>query len=338
MRSVSSHFLNLSIVDPQGFGLERAERGRVEQERGRLEQERAEQERAEQDRVDQDILFRRLKPVETAIASDSNIGFLPPYPSIQISKPSELPPSNLSEQGYGLWGSQSGASHYQSSEVAPIALASFSCSFNACGSFPIELSQSASLEGRQRRSPGDDWLFPHAPSSWDSHPDDTSYRPPRKYLPATQHSLMLHSGEYFSGALTRVDGFMDTPPTAPNDAIPHFSTRDQSPGLQPRRSSVPGLGLLFPVHQEYTRSSFTSSQPLDMKPPTLSHSSLRNHPVPNSSPTTSDTCVHNNYHSVMLLIFEQIFRGPAWSFGEPRTWEQDRVGTWDERAHIRTWS
>jgi hypothetical protein len=31
------------------------------------------------------------------IASDFNIGFLPPYPSIQISKPSELPTSNLSE-------------------------------------------------------------------------------------------------------------------------------------------------------------------------------------------------------------------------------------------------
>jgi hypothetical protein len=33
MRPVSSHFLNLSIVDPQGFGVERAEQERVERER-----------------------------------------------------------------------------------------------------------------------------------------------------------------------------------------------------------------------------------------------------------------------------------------------------------------
>lgn len=244
------------------------------------------------------------------IASGSNIGFLPPYPSIQISKPSELPTSNLSEQGYGSWGSQSGASHYQSSEVAPIALEPLSQSFNACGSFPIELSHlsvSASLsgsEGMRRRGPGDDRLFPHASSSRDVHPDDTSYRP-RKYLPSTQHSLTQHSGVYFSGAPPRVVGFMDTPPSAPPiDAIPHFSTHDQSPGQQSRRSSVPGLGLLLPSHQEYTRSSVTSSQTLDMKPPTASHSPLRNHPVPNSSPTTGDMYVHNTYHSVVLLIFE----------------------------------
>jgi hypothetical protein len=259
------------------------------------------------------------------IASDSNIGFLPPYPSIQISKPGELPTSNLSEQGYGSWGSQSGASHYPSSEVAPIALASFSHSFNACGSFPIELSQlsvSASLsgsEGMQRRGPGGDPLFPHASSSRDSRPDDTSYRPPRKYLPATQTFFDADSGVYYSGAPTRVDGFMDAPSSAPpNDALPHFSTHDQSPE-QRRRSSVPGLGLLFPAHQDYTRSGVTSSQPFDVKPPTLSHSPLRNHPVPNSSPTTGDMCVHSIHHSVMLLIFEQTFRGPA--LGEPRTWE-----------------
>src|SRR5258706_9034169 len=78
MRSVSSHFLNLSIVDPQGSGVERGdrdrmerervERGRVEQERAeqeRVEQERVERERIEQERVDQELLFRRLKPVET---------------------------------------------------------------------------------------------------------------------------------------------------------------------------------------------------------------------------------------------------------------------------------
>src|SRR5258706_2007794 len=43
MRPVSSHFLNLSIVDPQRFGVERVEQGREEQE----------------------LLFGRLKPVET---------------------------------------------------------------------------------------------------------------------------------------------------------------------------------------------------------------------------------------------------------------------------------
>ena len=75
MKPVSSHFLNLSIVDPQGFGVERAEREREEREREvrernereRMERERAERERAEQDRVEreQELLFRRLKPVET---------------------------------------------------------------------------------------------------------------------------------------------------------------------------------------------------------------------------------------------------------------------------------
>src|SRR5258706_5764472 len=52
MRPVSSHFLNLSIVDPQGSGVERAE------------QERAEREQVEQEQVEQELLFRRLKPVE----------------------------------------------------------------------------------------------------------------------------------------------------------------------------------------------------------------------------------------------------------------------------------
>ena len=32
MRPVHSHFLNLSIVDPQGFGVERGEQGQGEQE------------------------------------------------------------------------------------------------------------------------------------------------------------------------------------------------------------------------------------------------------------------------------------------------------------------
>ena len=94
MRPVSSHFLNLSRFDPQGFGVERAEQKRVEREQERMEREReekerereekerereekerereekerkrAEQERAEQKRVDQELLFRRLKPVETS--------------------------------------------------------------------------------------------------------------------------------------------------------------------------------------------------------------------------------------------------------------------------------
>jgi len=82
MSPVSSHFLDLLIVDPHGFVIERAERERVERERverGRLEQEREraerervvrerlEQERVEQERVEQERveLFRRLKPVET---------------------------------------------------------------------------------------------------------------------------------------------------------------------------------------------------------------------------------------------------------------------------------
>ena len=79
MRPVSSHILNLSIVDPQGFGVEQAE------------QERAARERAERERVanetsklsfsqsansrfsgfvveqaERELLFRRLKPVSTS--------------------------------------------------------------------------------------------------------------------------------------------------------------------------------------------------------------------------------------------------------------------------------
>ena len=239
------------------------------------------------------------------ITSGSNISFLPPYPSIHISKPSELPTSNLSEQGCGSWGSHSGVSHYPSSEVAPIALASLSQAYNAPGSFPVELSHlsvSASLSGSEGMQRRDDRLLPHGSSSRDSRPDDASYRP-RKYLPHTQHSLTWTSGVYFPGAPPRIVGFMDTPPGAPPiDTTPHFSTHDQSPGLPSRRSSVPGLGLLLPAHHEYTRSSVTSSQPLDMKPPTMSHSFLRNHPVPNSSPTIGDMCVHISYHSVALLI------------------------------------
>src|SRR5258706_4018392 len=98
MRPVSSNFLKLSIVDPQVFGVERAEREQVERERldrgrlelvdrerneherterernerERMERERMEREQMERERVDQervereqDFLFRRLKPVET---------------------------------------------------------------------------------------------------------------------------------------------------------------------------------------------------------------------------------------------------------------------------------
>lgn len=258
------------------------------------------------------------------IASGSNIGFLPPYPSIHISRPSELPTSNLSEQGCGSWGSQSGISHYPSSEVAPIALTSLSQSFNAPGSFPIELSHlsvSASLSGSeimQRRSLGDDRLLPHASSSRESRPDDTSYRP-SKYLPKTQHSLTWNLGVYLSGAPHRIVGFMDTPPSAPPiDAVTHFSTHDQSPEQHSRRSSAAGLGLLLP---EYSRSNVTSSHSLDMRPPTVSHAPLRNHPVPNSSPTTGDMCVRNNRRSVVLLILQQAIRRSVWSLGELRTWK-----------------
>ena len=73
MRPVSSHFLNLLIFDPEGFGVERAEREKAERERverERVEQERAEHERAEQERAEQELLFRRLKPVETGYHRD----------------------------------------------------------------------------------------------------------------------------------------------------------------------------------------------------------------------------------------------------------------------------
>ncbi len=55
MRPVSSHFLNLLTVDPQGFGVERLEL--VEQKRNkqeRMEQERKQQERMEQERMEQE--------------------------------------------------------------------------------------------------------------------------------------------------------------------------------------------------------------------------------------------------------------------------------------------
>ena len=103
MRLVSSRFLNLSIVDPQGVGVERAEREQVERERlelvererneqeqlkrernererierGRVERERVEQEQAERERVEreqvereQEFLFKRLRPVEAGYHRD----------------------------------------------------------------------------------------------------------------------------------------------------------------------------------------------------------------------------------------------------------------------------
>ena len=85
MKPVSSHILNLSIGDPQGFGVERAEQERAERERERMERERAERERAANEtnqlsfsrsvgsrssgfrveRAERELLFRRLKPVST---------------------------------------------------------------------------------------------------------------------------------------------------------------------------------------------------------------------------------------------------------------------------------
>jgi hypothetical protein len=58
MRPVSPHFLNSSIVDPQGFGV------------GQVERERVEQERVEREQAEQEFLFRRLKPVETSYHHD----------------------------------------------------------------------------------------------------------------------------------------------------------------------------------------------------------------------------------------------------------------------------
>ena len=117
----------------------------------------------------------------SSTASGSNIDF-PSYPSIHISDTSELLSSTLSEQGLGSWGSHSGASHYQTPEVASIALASVSQNFDASGSIPIELSHlsvSASLSGSEgmHRGHGDDRLFPRASSSHDNSSDDTAYQP-----------------------------------------------------------------------------------------------------------------------------------------------------------------
>ncbi len=73
MRSVRIHFLDLSRVDPQGFGAGRVQRELVEQKRVKRERaeqkrtshERVEQERAKQERAEQEFLFRRLEPVDT---------------------------------------------------------------------------------------------------------------------------------------------------------------------------------------------------------------------------------------------------------------------------------
>ena len=73
MKPVSSHFFNLSIVDPQGYlervEREQVERERLEQQREWLEQQRVAREQVEreraQEREEQEFLFRRLKPVDT---------------------------------------------------------------------------------------------------------------------------------------------------------------------------------------------------------------------------------------------------------------------------------
>ena len=67
MRPVSSHLLNLLIVDPQELGVERAERERVERERvERVEQERNERERMEQGRLERERVERERLERERA--------------------------------------------------------------------------------------------------------------------------------------------------------------------------------------------------------------------------------------------------------------------------------
>ena len=63
MRSVRTHFLNLSRVDSQRFGAGRVQRELVEQKR--VKRERAEQKRTPRERVEQDFLFKHLEPVNT---------------------------------------------------------------------------------------------------------------------------------------------------------------------------------------------------------------------------------------------------------------------------------
>ena len=77
MKPVSSDVLNLSIVDPQGFGVERAEQEQAEREQA--ERERVANETSKlsfsvdsrplgfsAERAEQELLFRRLKPVSTS--------------------------------------------------------------------------------------------------------------------------------------------------------------------------------------------------------------------------------------------------------------------------------
>src|SRR5258706_10271076 len=81
MRPVSSHILNLSIVYPQGFGVERAEQQRAERERRLMERERVANETSKLsfsqsvdsrssgfgvERAERELLFRCLKPVSTS--------------------------------------------------------------------------------------------------------------------------------------------------------------------------------------------------------------------------------------------------------------------------------
>ena len=68
MRPVSSHFLNLSIVEPQEFNVEQAQAEQEQAEQIQAEQIQAEQEQAEQAQADQErkSLFKHLKPVKTS--------------------------------------------------------------------------------------------------------------------------------------------------------------------------------------------------------------------------------------------------------------------------------
>ena len=72
MRPVSSQFLRLSIVDPQGFGVEQAERKQVERERAErervelVERKRNEQERMERERTERERMERERAELERA--------------------------------------------------------------------------------------------------------------------------------------------------------------------------------------------------------------------------------------------------------------------------------
>ena len=73
MKPVSSHILNLLIVDPQGFGVEPTEHERAERERERVANETSKLSfsrsvgiRFSVEQAERELLFRRLKPVSTS--------------------------------------------------------------------------------------------------------------------------------------------------------------------------------------------------------------------------------------------------------------------------------